>query len=401
MKVATLVRLLSLTVLSCLPCSGWSQGSPIHSLPDGAVEQAAMVAPNVGWAFSFPRPEKGDESNLLWWTTDGGAHWQIITPPMSKSEIVISVSFVNTLDGWALLEDISQEPDAFQFDLASTTSAGAKWEVHHLITPRLRSNDMRSGFADGLVAFVDPLHGWMYLTADEPNLMITSDGGRSWQPAQSMKMPMDSARLVPVTPLVAWLRDASFHGLYVTRDGAKTWQTVRLPPPDALANRSATGICKDSDTIYSDPIFQDSNHGFEAVTYGYSKLCGLSAAVLFETLDGGISWQVESLHGDLSPNLSRPVSSTVVDSNWLIARQPFAGLPMVTILHPGEWQNGMVATGVGYNANLKMSFTNSDRGWVLMNGALLATQDGGASWSNVTPDRDQRTFKPARLPGAR
>jgi len=394
MKVATLACLFSLTILSC---SAWSQGSPIHSLPDGAVKEAAIVAPNIGWAFGVP----STAGSVLWRTTDEGAHWNEITPPMPVPEIIISVFFLNTQDGWALLEDVSKGPDSFQFDLASTTSAGAKWEVHHLIIPGLSSKNMQWGYVGGSIDFVDPLHGWMYLMADEPNLSITSDGGRSWQPMQSKGLPAGSTHLVLVTPEVAWLRDASFHELYVTRDGAKTWQIVRLPPPDRLANLFATGICKDSDTIYADPVFQDSGHGFEVVTYGYSKSCSLSAAVLFETLDGGVTWQTESLFGDLSPNLSSPVSSTVVDSTWLIARRPFAGLPMVTILHLGEWENGLAASGVGYNSNLQMSFTNPDRGWVLMDGALLATQDSGASWSNVTPDRDQRAFKPARLPGAR
>lgn len=392
MKAASLACLLSLTGLSC---AAWSQGAPIHSLPGGPVAKAAIVAPNIGWAFGQPT----NAGDVLWWTTDGGAQWREITPPMPVPETIISVSFLERQDGWVLLEDVSKGPSSFQFDLASTTSAGSKWEVHHLSIPGLSTKGMKWGYIKGSIAFVDPLHGWMYLMADSPNLLITSDGGRSWQPTQSQGLPADSTHLVLVTPEVAWLSDA-FHELYVTRNGAKTWQIVRLPPPDRLANRFATGICRDSDTIYADPVFQDSIHGFEVVTYGYSRSCSLSAAVLFETLDGGVTWQTESLFGDLSPNLTSPVSSTVVDSTWLIARRPFAGLPMVTILHPGEWENGLAVKGVGYDSNLQMSFTSPDRGWVLMDGALLATQDGGACWSDVTPLRDLYKSKPERLPGA-
>jgi photosystem II stability/assembly factor-like uncharacterized protein len=389
MKASTLACVLLLTVLSR---GARSQGAPIHSLPNGAVKEAAMVAPNVGWAFGEPTTA----GSVLWWTIDGGAQWREITPPMPVPETIISVAFLDTRAGWALLEDVRKAPDSFQFDLASTTSAGAKWEVHPLIIPGLRSKDMRWGYVDGSIAFVDPLHGWMYLMADEPNLLITSDGGKTWQPQESQVLPDGSKHLVLVTPEVAWLRDGSLRGLYVTRDGAKTWQSVSLPPPDEFSK----WIAKGSDTIYTDPAFHDSKHGFEVVTYGYSKSGNLSAAVLFETLDGGVSWQARGLLGTLPENLTWPISSTVVDSSWLIARRPATGLPMITILHLGEWENGMVVREAGYGANLPMIFTNPDRGWVLMDGALLATQDGGASWTDVTPDRVLRRFKPAPISNA-
>jgi photosystem II stability/assembly factor-like uncharacterized protein len=387
---AAFACLLSLAVLSS---TSWSQGAPIHSLPDGAVEDAAIVAPDIGWAFGQPTTA----GSVLWWTTDGGAQWREITPPMRVKEIIVSVSFLNTRVGWVLLEDDSKGPLSFQFDLASTTSAGAEWEVHPLSIPTPGTEGTRSGDTAGWIDFADPLHGWMYLGTGLDDLLITSDGGRSWQRAQSSGLPAASKRIVRVTPEVAWLIGTYSHWLYVTRDGAKSWQHVSLSAPVQLSG----WLPKDNVQMYTDPVFQDPEHGFEAVTYASSRSGILTNAVLFETRDGGVTWQAVSLLGDLRANMSWPISSTIAGSTWLIARQPFLGLPMVTILHPGEWENGLIQNEAGYDSGLRMHFTNPDRGWLLMDGALLATQDGGASWSDITPDRDSRKIKPARIAGAR
>ena len=54
-------------------------------------------------------------------------------------------------------------------------------------------------------------------------------------------------------------------------------------------------------------------------------------------------------------------------------------LPMVTVLYPGEWANAIEFDTDGYRYGFKMSFINSARGWLIMEGALLSTRDGGGS----------------------
>ena len=73
-------------------------------------------------------------------------------------------------------------------------------------------------------------------------------------------------------------------------------------------------------------------------------------------------------------------------------------LPMITVLHPGEWENAIEFDTYGYRYGFKMSFISSARGWLIMDGALLSTQDGGGSWSDITPDWPKN--KPARLADA-
>jgi photosystem II stability/assembly factor-like uncharacterized protein len=140
-----------------------------------------------------------------------------------------------------------------------------------------------------------------------------------------------------------------------------------------------------SEPRYAAPVFQDAKHGFEVVTYNSPVANTLSTAVLFETLDAGVTWQPQGLLGNLPAHMSSPISSAVVDASWLIAREPTYALPMITALHLGEWEYGIAEYAAGYRTDLHMSFISPTRGWLLTDGALLSTLDGGASWSDVTP----------------
>jgi photosystem II stability/assembly factor-like uncharacterized protein len=253
-----------------------------------------------------------------------------------------------------------------------------------------------SGVIKGLMTFADPLHGWIYVCPDIENLsdtLITGDGGKTWQHAHVDELHIDSESIVLVTPEIAWLNDAS--RLFTTQDGAKTWRAVSLPVPTKFSRRFP--IADRDEEFYSSPVFQDPKHGFEVVTYSWFRKGRWCNAVLFETLDGGATWQAVGVLNNL-PFRERPISSTVVDSTWLIPRAPMYALPMVTVLHPGEWANAIEFDTYGYRYGFKMSFINSARGWLIMDGALLSTRDGGWSWSDVTPDWPKD--KPARLADA-
>jgi photosystem II stability/assembly factor-like uncharacterized protein len=398
MKGAGVICFLFGAVLSCYAAA---QGSPIHYPPKANVLDASMLSPSEGWALSVP-------SMKLWWTTDGGGQWRQITPATQGPETILSVFFLDTQVGWALLKDDEAGSDSAQFFLASTTSGGDKWEIHRLSIPELVSRvnqstkevqsipNRASGVVKGLMTFVDPLHGWIYVCPDIPDLsdtLITGDGGKTWQHANVDELHIDPESIVLVTPEIVWLNDAN--RLFTTQDGAKTWRAVSLPVPTKLSRWFPTP--HSDEEFYSSPVFQDPKHGFEVVTYSWFSKVRWCNAVLFETLDGGGTWQAVGVLKNL-PFREHPISSTVVDSTWLIPRAPMYALPMITVLHPGEWENAIEFDTYGYQYGFKMSFINSVRGWLIMDGALLSTQDGGGSWSDVTPDWPKD--KPERLADA-
>ena len=167
----------------------------------------------------------------------------------------------------------------------------------------------------GWLAFADPNHGWLALgsglTAESQGgaVLATSDGGKSWEytdTPDSVAGPM-----VMVTPQFGWLvgGGAGNDELLVTRDGAKTWQTVELESPvktdlmrkydrnldqfeqsfyQALPPAAAKLARKEPQhrfyAAYDLPTFEDPKHGYVCVTYP-------GVVVLFATEDGGVTWK--------------------------------------------------------------------------------------------------------------
>src|SRR5579862_1417936 len=171
------------------------------------VKSMKLLAPNVGWA---------ESDSDLFWTTDGGAHWKVITAPIfdrgfnsithrftppildRKFNSISDTFFLDTHRGWVLFccgpspnPDLPHADDQPQFTLAATTDAGTTWSLARVAIPKGADGaDMSAaGWHGGVIAFANSLHGWMKLTAREtPNsswgpFLTTSDGGRTWRSA--------------------------------------------------------------------------------------------------------------------------------------------------------------------------------------------------------------------------
>jgi hypothetical protein len=148
----------------------------------GVVRRMKLIAPGVGWA------ERGGR---YYWTTDNGTNWTDITPPSSPGshERISDIFFLDTHRGWALFA--RYDKDEPQFDLASTTDAGATWtrtEVTPLPAPADYGNSDRLPLRgwSGKIAFEDSLHGWFAvgLGGETMNthwsfLLATADGGQT------------------------------------------------------------------------------------------------------------------------------------------------------------------------------------------------------------------------------
>ena len=244
------------------------------------VVSVKMLAPGAGWAIKGTR---------LFWISSNGAHWTDITPPApSMVAQMASIFFLNTTFGWVLFARGGEDP---LFDLASTSNAGASWSVTSVTLPPQDPGDAPI-LGGGRIAFADPAHGWMNIAEEggaafAPGaLAMTTDGGRTWNWAPSS--PGVKGSLVAVTPEELWLAGGpDYTDLYVTYDGARSWNEVNLPAPKEIepANHPT----------YDMPTFLDAQHGFEPVTFKGPGFRG--AAVLFATIDGGRTWRADR-HGD-------------------------------------------------------------------------------------------------------
>lgn len=357
----------------------------------GVVTDMKLIAPNVGWA------ERGGR---LYWTKDNGATWKDITPPIQD---IGPIFFLDIRRGWATVGNrafpSSDEP---QFDVASTANAGATWSVTHA-TLSLKdyeiSHDAVSYDQGSRIVFADPLHGWMNVQAGGQTmngwfnfLLVTSDGGRTWHPAPDA-LVLEEADILLVTPNDGWMvggEDVPNDKLYATSDGAKSWREVSLGAPKE--------ILPVDQPAYDLPVFEDSKHGFVAVTYtGGSGV--KSAAVLFATVDGGRTWTADRILKNLAePGMvgDKP-QSTMGGSTWITAVAPDGNL-ILSNLDPGVRVSADTSAGADRwdrGRPRKLSFVSPTQGWLLkLNGELLSTMDGGVTWTTLTPGPQPHVIQP-------
>ncbi len=79
------------------------------------------------------------------------------------------------------------------------------------------------------------------------------------------------------------------------------------------------------------------------------------------------------------------MESAVADSTWITARVPKNGLPQLTKLGPGASVTDTTMPAPEESGVSQMSFATPSQGWVVTNGSkLLSTNDGGATWTDIT-----------------
>jgi photosystem II stability/assembly factor-like uncharacterized protein len=355
-----------------------------------------LLAPDVGWALSMGR---------LMWTSSDGTEWKDITPPAAKDGLISAVFFLDTNRGWVLLEH--GEPDipfGLRLDLATTDDSGAAWSVE----PCGSNSGVES------LTFVDASHGWLAfyggrnsLSSGYGTVLATSDGGRSWGPTHlrnHFHHQSPSGPMLMITQQFGWMV-AGGDSLYVTRDGGKTWQRIELespvktdqmreydrnfeqfersfqalPPAAAKLARERAQAEDRSYATYDLPTFEDPKHGYICVTYP-------GVVVLFATADGGVTWKPDRvLTGLQEHSEGEKVESAVADSTWITARVPKNGLPQLTKLGPGASVTDTTMPAPEESGVSQMSFATPSQGWVLNGVKLLSTNDGGATWTDITP----------------
>ncbi len=320
-----------------------------------SAQSMKLLAPGVGWIFRVR-----DE---VLWTSDGGKNWKNITPPVPTDSVISSIFFLDTEHGWVLvMRGEPGIPHGLEFDLCSTDNAGATWLVEPLRIPeRLLGSPFGGGAS---LAFADRRHGWLTLFGGTTpisqgygSVLATSDGGRTWSYTPGTPDSVAGATMM-VTPQFGWLVGGPMRDeLYVTRDGARSWQRVVLESPlktpliekydrnqarfqesfmRNLSPAEAAYAMKNQQpqdhtyAAYDLPTFKDSKHGYICVTYP-------DLAVLFRTEDSGVTWKSDRVIRGLAEHQGGAmVVSAVADSTWITGKAPTTGLPQLKLLGPGD-----------------------------------------------------------------
>jgi len=366
-----------------------------------SAQSMKLLAPSVGWIV----PARDE----VLWTSDGGKNWKNITPPVPPDSVISAIFFLDTEHGWILLGH--GEPDeGLNYDLATTDNGGASWSAAPVTLP------FPSGPGAAWLAFADQEHGWLALgggvspiSRGGGTLYATSNGGRTWvAPHQAHTAGSGGAGpVVMVTPQFGWLVGGQNGDvLYVTRDGAKTWQRVVLEspvrtdlmheydrraaqfwqtflrniPPAAVAESEKTEKSQDHTyATYDLPVFKDPGHGHIVVAYP-------GITVLFGSDDGGVTWKPEA-----NVRGRRLGESAVVNSAWITADIPRDRVPQLRKLGAGGSAAANTELGPQLQPATETSFVTPSQGWVLtIDDRLFSTNDGGASWTDITPATNHR-----------
>lgn len=218
---------------------GTSDGTTWNQLAvmDGAASSLAFVDADTGWMTL----RTSAEASLLG-TRDGGRTWARLFHA-SGQEPLLEVSFVNTLDGWALGSDSAYcaMGGCIGYTLYATTNGGATWTTLQRPeipwwgpTPPLAS---AAGFL-GAPQFTSSTSGWIRIDtgagAGAGGVLVTADGGRTWRRSNGDAGIWSVGVIAPVDAKVAVAMVHAYEGststtfLARTTDGALTWQRLSL-----------------------------------------------------------------------------------------------------------------------------------------------------------------------------
>jgi photosystem II stability/assembly factor-like uncharacterized protein len=401
--------------------SNWSelvyegQGPALHPVsapkpvPFSRVESAQLITPDIGWAVGFSTSEAQQVYDKLFRTEDGGVTWKSITPVDTNPwQRIYSVLFLDSKHGWAL---VSTKRGIVA---CSTVNGGTNWSAVDVDVGK-NQEGRPPQVLDGQIFFVDRRHGFIILGARGPKLYLetvllatTSDEGRTWSALKSQDAPPagrirfvspEEGWLVPMLPSY-WMLAGSRMALYVTRDGAKSWQQLSLAAPADVPARAWV--------FYDLPTFKDSKHGYLPVFYDDvpSRLGGLrrkdkgsdekSFAVLYTTVDGGETWKPERTVANIgAAQVGDFVATAMVGSSWIISNTAGDKDPTITSVANGATVEANPGAAPGYFGAQQLSFVSRRRGWALLkHGRLLSTTDGGTTWTELSTGTGERPFPP-------
>ena len=337
------------------------------------VDDVHFLNPSVGWASE-------DNSARLLMTTDGGAHWRDVSPPMLRQTGFVLArglaggAFLSPADFWVSVFDLGPDKSlpAFVFH---TTDGGVRWA---------RAGSFPASDDQTWLRFGDDRQGWavvghgQLMGIEAVTVYETTSSGRRWSVISRSSTP--SAAGTPGGPSlycdksglslsgteaspILWLTGASGGPPCVARstDGGRRWTDVGLPNPSQTDGGEAWP-----------PVFSSRSNGALAVWYGTAH--GAVTAV-YSTTSGGATW-VEHRLPSAKPGPMDVVSSTT----WFAA----SGKTLYRTTNGGaRWSRVSASVNFGnYQSPNTLDFVNTVDGWAVVDGQVWHTTDGGHVWSS-------------------
>ncbi len=313
-------------------------------LEDAELTDVFFVDPDHGWAV-------GDRGVILA-TDDGGRHWRVQPSPVPCR--LESVWFSDERHGWIVGGWTHPYTHLTSGVILRTTDGGGRWEkLTRAHLPALKR-----------VQFLDRRHGWAVGAASAlfpAGVYWTDDAGLSWSSVAPLEHDgwtcadfsgPDAGVVVGRGPQVAEIRQRRLLATEAPSSGRRSGRSVRL---------SATG---------GGPV--------AGAHRPLGWLVGDGGLVL-QTEDGGRTWRAPPtrLPGGMTTYFDFAALAVRGDRCWI------AGAPGTRILHSADRGETWQVFDTGQTLPLRaLSFVDDQRGWAVgALGTILATRDGGQSWT--------------------
>jgi photosystem II stability/assembly factor-like uncharacterized protein len=252
------------------------------------IEAVDFISKDLGWAVGEPywNRNANEFQSAILNTTDGGLTWS--TQEINSAETLLSVSFVDTENGWAAGE---------KGTLVHTTDGGYHWVNQQVSIP---SNDLQGIYfiskSEGWVIGDIPTHFDFNGSANEWQASVwhTTDSGNTWE---TQNLPSSASFLHKIQCLdthTCWIVGVKNFGkdvddspllagvVYRLKSDGKTWEEIYSPGKDI----NLTSL-----------KWIDANTGWVA---GYPLDSTLEGGFVFHTIDGGKTWQRQTPGGVLT-----------------------------------------------------------------------------------------------------
>ena len=304
---------------------------------------------------------------------------------------------------YALILSCDKSGSFIEFYLSYTKDSGATWSSKLIERPsalrpkektdnqtNLQDEDQKKDYFSsgmGWIDFYDLNHGWIVLEIptnlrlgmNSGILLQTTDSGNTWKQIGNYLPIAGPFRFISTKD--GWMTGRLDNTLHSTQDGGYTWQQKTLEPPPTASENG----------WYDLPIFKDSQNGFLSMTSVSSIL------ILFNTHNSGKTWNVDRMLSDIK-RIANVYPSVLIDSTLITisASDIEATLTLIKVLPDGKIittktnalniKGNLTPRSLRFSGEWHLSFITINQGWVSTNtGQLLATDDGGKTWTVITP----------------
>jgi photosystem II stability/assembly factor-like uncharacterized protein len=332
---------------------GGQTWNEIYSLNTDYVTDMFFLNDTHGWLSSYQK---------IIYTSDGGQNWTTVA--QASANTIKNVFFTSATRGLYLDNN---------YKVRKSTDGGQTWSIFSDLA--LNGKTMN---------FADPKNGFMLTTMSQV-LFSSVDSGATWVAKNSPGEICDV--IVAETDSIVYLLNYYENKILRTADAGTTFQTVYQQNGAGLKNfkkfhgkyyavgagsliiESVDGFVWNTihqgnySGLLTDVTFIDDTYGIAVGTKGFIK----------KTTNGGVSWQVESLH----PYKDLKGVSYFNTDNILIAGSDSLLLRSTDTCQ--TWTS--TATGFITQNAFGITMTSPTNGFAYGNLSLLKTTDGGSTWA--------------------